>query len=138
MTKGPGLTPTFLYYFVATTTIVIFVLSRGVETPIPLVNPAQFSLLCGLLAGAIGAYFNSHDTVELALKNRGALLKKLKDCLASMGYAETSQVEGVTIYERPAPSKFFSGKIFVQIEDKTATIAGRSNRIRALKKRLEG
>jgi hypothetical protein len=137
MGQGPGFVPTFLYYFVGTTLIVTWVLSRGVEVPTEVGNPFPLAVLCGALAGGLGAFFNSHEQISVSVKNRGAFLKKLTDTLTEMGYRESKQQDGVTLYDRPAPSNLFSGKIFVQLEGKTANLSGRSRTIRRLKGKLE-
>lgn len=132
---GPGFVPTFLFYFVGTTFIAAFVIAKG-AAGLEAGNPFQVAILFGLLAGGIGSYFNSHQMTSFAIKNRGAFLKTLKDSLSQMGYEEKEQVEDLTIYERPIPSNFFSGKLFVQLDKDTAIVSGRSSMIRALKKRI--
>jgi hypothetical protein len=133
---GPGWVPTFLYYFVCTTLIVSFVAESGTET-LQMGNPYPIGILCGLVVGSLGAYFNSHITISLPIKNRGAFLAKLNAALTEMGYQETSQLAEFTVYERSAARKIFSGKLFVHIEPKSATISGRSLRVRTLRQRLE-
>lgn len=102
---GPGWVPTFLYYFVCTTLIVSFVAEQGTEA-IQMGNPYPIGIFCGLVAGSLGAYFNSHITISLPIKNRGAFLAKLNAALTEMGYQETSQLEEFTVYERSAARKF--------------------------------
>lgn len=140
MQSGPGFIPTFLYYFVGTTFIVVFVVSKGLDNP-ELIdtfgNPFRVGILFGLLAGGVGAYFNSHNQVELPIKNRGAFLAKLKEVMTALGYTEVSEVEQVKVYERSGASKFFSSKLFVELDTKTATVSGRASSIRAVQKRLE-
>ncbi|QZZ21039.1 hypothetical protein J5X98_00545 [Leptothermofonsia sichuanensis E412] len=133
--KGPGFVPTFLFYFVGTTFIAAFVLNKGVGPDLTF-NPFQVGILFGLASGVVGAYFNSHQTLTLPIKNRGAFLKKLKDTLKQLGYEESGQLEEFTVYSRPIPSSFFAGKLYVQIEKETATISGRGNKIRLIQKRL--
>ena len=133
---GPGFVPTFLFYFVGTTFIAAFVIAKG-ATGLEGTNPFQVAILFGLLAGGIGSYFNSHQTASFPIKNRGAFLKSLKESLSQMGYEQKEEVEDLTIYDRPMPSNFFSGKLFVQLEQDTAIVSGRSGMIRSLKKRLQ-
>lgn len=140
MQSGPGFMPTFLYYFVSTTFIAVFVLSKGLEGSTQLEafgNPFQIALPLGLLAGGVGAYLNGYEQLELPLKNRGADLKKLNQVLTEMGYAETQEIEEVKVYDRGFPSGIFAGKVLVQIHEKTINISGRASRIRQLKKALE-
>jgi len=138
MGSGPGWIPTFLYYFVATTLIGALVLTEGLESnQLPGQTSFQIALLLGLAAGGVGAYFNSYETVTLPIKNRGAFTKRLGKALTEMGYGEVNTVESVTVYERSALSRFFSGKILVELGTKNATISGRVGRMRQLKKRME-
>lgn len=134
---GPGFVPTFLYYFVGTTFIAVFVISQGAENGLGLGNPWQVAIVFGLVSGLAGGYVNSHKTIALPIKNKGAFLKKLKDTLTAMGYAETSQLDEVTVYERSGLSKLLSGKLFVQLDKETATLSGRSTQINTLQKQLE-
>jgi hypothetical protein len=139
MQSGPGFVPTFLYYFVITTLIVGFVTAKGLDNPELVAsfgNPLRVGILFGLLAGGVGAYFNSHEQAEIPLKNRGASLKKLNDTLAQMGYAETQEIEGNKVYERTFPSSVLSGKLYIQLENTTATLSGRANVVRKLQKYL--
>jgi len=133
---GPGLLPTFLYYFVATTLIVAIAVSQGTGTSLETGDPYQVGIVFGLLAGAFGAYFNRYVMIAIPLKTK-AEKRHLSHTLSAMGYVETNQLEDVTVYERSALGKFFSGKFLVQIEQDTATISGRSSRIKALQKRLQ-
>ncbi|EKQ67798.1 hypothetical protein OsccyDRAFT_4088 [Leptolyngbyaceae cyanobacterium JSC-12] len=140
MQSGPGFIPTFLYYFVGTTFIVVFVVSQGFNNPElidTLGNPFRVGIWFGLLAGGLGAYFNSHNQIELPIKNRGAFLAKLKETMTALGYVEASEIDQVKIYERSGASKFFSSKLFVELEAKTARISGRASSVRALQKHLE-
>jgi len=133
---GPGLLPTFLYYFVATTLIVAIAVSQGTGTSLETGNPYQVGIAFGLVAGLLGTYFNRYVTISVPLKTKAAR-RNLSDTLNTMGYVETNQLEGITVYERSALSKFFGGKYLVQIEQDTATISGRSSRIKALQKKLQ-
>jgi len=132
---GPRFVPTFLYYFVSTTLIALFVLSKGIGDQLDF-DPSQIAIALGLVAGGLGGYFNSTDTLEMPVKNKGGFTKRLQTTLEQMGFAETDTLEDITVYERPFPSGLFSGKIFVQIEKDTASVSGRSGLIRGLKKRL--
>jgi hypothetical protein len=136
MQSGPGFLPTFLYYFVGTTFIVVFILSQGLDNSAlaTLGNPFQIAIPLGLLAGSLGGYFNGYEQLELPLKNRGADLKKLNQTLTTMGYVETQEFEQVKVYDRSFPASLFAGKLIVEINEKTALISGRANRIRTLKK----
>ncbi len=133
---GPGFVPTFLFYFVGTACITAFVLTQGLDPNQTEINPFQVDLVLGVLAGLVGAYFNSHRTLTLPVKNRGAFLKRLKEAVSQLGFEQTGELDEFTVYERPAPSNFFSGKLFVSLDKSEATISGRSSIIRAVEKRL--
>jgi len=124
-----------LFLFVSTTLIALFVLSKGIGDQLDF-DPSQIAIALGLVAGGLGGYFNSTDTLEMPVKNKGGFTKRLQTTLEQMGFAETDTLEDITVYERPFPSGLFSGKIFVQIEKDTASVSGRSGLIRGLKKRL--
>ncbi len=139
MQSGPGFVPTFLYYFVTTTLIGAFVLSKGLDSADQAaiaVNPFQIAIAFGLLAGGVGAFFNSYEQMDFPLKNRGADLKKLQQALAAMGYAEAQVVDQVTVYERSFPSNLFAGKVLVDLGQSPVQISARASRIRSLKKQL--
>ena len=138
MGSGPGWIPTFLYYFVATTLIEALVLTQGLESnQLPGQTSFQIALLFGLVVGGVGAYFNSYETLTLPIKNRGAFTQRLGKALTQMGYVEVKTVESFTVYERSALSRFFSGKILVELGAKNATISGRASRMRQLRERME-
>lgn len=140
MQSGPGFIPTFLYYFVGTTFIVAFVVSKGLDTPElgdAIGNPFRVGILLGLAAGGLGAYLNSHDSIELPVKNRGAFSQKLNETLTAMGYTQVEEIDEVKVYQRPFPSSLFSGKVLVDLKHNQATIGGRASSIRKLQKRLD-
>ncbi len=148
MQFGPGLAATFLYYFTSAAVAISFVVARstglGIETGIP----QQFGAVGGLVAGVIGVYFNRTAQVSLSVQGRKKWLNALDSALAQYGYQLTSTEDDLRIYERSGWSKWFSGRIFVQIEaqigsqpeaqTKTAqiTIASRAVTVRALKQIL--
>ena len=139
MQSGPGFVPTFLYYFVSTTCIVAFVLSKGFGNTGQLENldnPFQVAILFGLIAGGLAAYFNSHEQMEIPVKKKEKDIKKLNQTLNAMGYSETDEIEQTKVYDRPFPASLFAGKLFVQAEEQSIHISGRASRIRGLKKAL--
>lgn len=138
MQSGPGFLPTFLYYFVGTTFIAVFILAKGLDNAdlAMLGNPFQIAIPLGLLAGGLGGYFNGYEQTELPLKNRGADLKKLNQTLTAMGYVETQEFEQVKVYDRPFPASLVAGKLIVEITENTILISGRASRIRRLKQQL--
>lgn len=142
MQSGPGYLTTFLYYFVVTSFIVAFIINQGIDDPELtnlLGNPFQVGILFGVLAGGIGAYFNSHGVLELPIKNEARFFQQLNAVLAQRGYIEVEamQVDGVKVYQRPLPGGFFAGNLYVQIDNNLAKISGRSTKVRSLRKQLE-
>ncbi|MGQ9872105.1 hypothetical protein [Leptodesmis sp.] len=49
----------------------------------------------------------------IPIDNQKTFAQKLNTVLAEMGFAEADRVEQVMVYERPIPSRFFSGKLSV-------------------------
>jgi hypothetical protein len=134
---GPGFLPTFLYYFVGTTVIVAIVVTQGLGLNPETGIPYQLGLPAGLLAGLVGAYFNRSIVIHIPFEHRHRFSKTLTDTLTQLGYAETGKFDEFSVYERAGLSKFFSGKIFIQVEKTSATIAGRSRMIRTLQRLME-
>lgn len=139
MQSGPGALATFLYYFVSTTLIVVLLIQQGVgEAAVGSSgNPFTVGVLFGLLAGGVGTYFNRHEVLTIPAKNQKAFLQKLNTVLTGMGFTEADPIEAIKVYERPIPSRFFSGKLFVQTENEALTLSGRSRLVRSLRKKLE-
>lgn len=134
---GPGFLPTFLYYFVSTTFIVVLVVSKGMETGTAVLNPYPIGLGFGLVSGLMGAYFNRYVTVSIPFSPETVCMASVQETLTQMGFAAASQLEDMTVYERPGLSKFFSGKIFIQAEMNSVTISGRSSNVTVLRKTLQ-
>ena len=132
---GPGYVPTFLYYFVGTTFIAVFVLSKGADDLT--FNPFQVAVPFGLVVAGFGAALNSHRTISLPIKNKGGFVKSLNEALAELGYQETSTLDEFTVYQRSGLGKVFSGKLFINLDNKTATISGRSTNLKVLEKKLQ-
>lgn len=139
MQSGPGVLPTFLYYFVGTTLIVVLLISQGVGNPAlaDAGNAFTVGIVFGLLAGGVGTYFNRHELLTIPIKNQKTFGQTMNTVLADMGFTATEQVEEVTVYQRPIPSRFFSGKLFVQLDKDTLTLSGRSRLVRSLQKKLQ-
>lgn len=94
--------------------------------------PQGVALVGGLIAGSLGAYFNRTTSFTVPMQNRQKSLADLETVLNQMGYTQTEEAEGVKIYDRSSWSKWVSGKIYVCLENKTATIASRAATIRQL------
>ncbi|MBF2083379.1 hypothetical protein [Thermoleptolyngbya sp. C42_A2020_037] len=142
MQFGPGFTATFLYYFASTALVFTLVTALSLDTAIAGV-PQQVGLMGGLLGGLIGAYFNRSVSVELPFKSKKTFWKQLDPILSDLGYRlredalETEGTEEIRVYEREGLQKALSGKIYVQLEGNTATLAGRAVQVKAIRKRLD-
>jgi uncharacterized membrane protein YraQ (UPF0718 family) len=136
MPSGPGFFFTFLYYFSCTSLIVIFVTWQGLGVNLDTALPYQFGSLLGLLAGLWGAYFNRSLSLNTTFSNQKAFLKNLNENLNSLGFQEQEKREELTIYSKSGLSNWFAGQILLQIDEKSATIIGRSSYIRRLRHRL--
>ncbi|MGK7873854.1 MAG: hypothetical protein AB4426_11240 [Xenococcaceae cyanobacterium] len=132
MPQGPGFLVTFLYYFSSTTLIVMFVTSKGMGMSLETGLPYQFGILFGLVAGLLGANFNRSATISASFQNKKAFTKNLNEVLSEMGFEEKSQLEEFTVYEKSPLRTLFSGKVFVKIDQNSATIIGRSSNIKRL------
>lgn len=138
MSPGPGFLPTFLYYFVCTSVITVLVISQ--QGGISLSDGALYraSSLMGLGLGLIGAYFNRSKLISISFQDKKIFQARLNQVLAELGYEEKSQMEEFTVYERPNFQGVLSGKIFVQIEQDSASIAGRASKVATLGRKLAG
>jgi hypothetical protein len=137
MQFGPGFLATFLYYF-STTAIVFALVSYnalgvGFDTQIP----QQIGLLGGVLAGLMGGYFNRTRSFTVPYTDQKTFLAQLNEQLSQLGYQPQESVEDVWVYERSALGKYLSGKVFVQLENGTATIASRSIQLNRIQNHLQ-
>jgi hypothetical protein len=137
MQFGPGFVATFLYYFSSTAVVLAFVTMQSTGLNLATGIPQQVGGLGGLIAGILGAYFNRTICFSVPVEGRKKFLNQLDSTLAGMGYEKISDEEGVQTYQRSAWSQWFSGRIFVQVEDQQATIASRAITVRSLKKVLK-
>lgn len=140
MHTGPGFLPTFLYYFSGSTLIATLVLARGVSLEGHAPFPTQLGLLVGVIGGLLGATLNRTVTLEIPLAGKRQFASRLRQTLADLGYeeqpADPNQAANLSIYARPRLAGLFSGKIFIQLDPTTATIASRAHTLRRLRKRL--
>jgi len=136
MQTGPGFVPTFLYYFVSSTLLVVFVISNGLGDAAQseiFNNPFQVGILFGLITGGLGAYFNSYQSFKVPLKGQSSSSETLEETLTEMRYEKVQDIDQAKVYERPFPSSLFAGKLIVQMHEEAVVISGRSSRIRQLK-----
>ncbi|WP_293092874.1 hypothetical protein [Moorena sp. SIOASIH] len=98
--------------------------------------PYSVGVIFGLIGGLLGTYFNRTVTVSLEFKSKKVFTAALQDALSEMGFEETSKLDDFVVYQRPALSNLFSGKVFVQIGKGTATIASRSRNIKRISRKI--
>ena len=154
MQFGPGPVPTFLYYFTSMAVLSILITVRALDISTTTGIPQAIGTLGGLLAGGLGVYFNRTISYTLSIQSQKKFLNQLLPILTQMGYElvleeefaseeelvakeDISEEDTVQIYERSAGmSRWISGRVFVQLEEKTATIAGRAVTMRKLKQAI--
>lgn len=134
MQFGPGIAATFLYYFTSTAVVITFVASRSLGLGVDTGLPQQVGALGGLLVGILGTYFNRTISFTVPFQSQKKFFNQLESTLTQLGYQQISEEEGICTYQRSNFSKWFSGRIFVQLDDQQATIASRAITIRNLKK----
>jgi hypothetical protein len=132
MVEPPGFWLTFAYYFVVTNLIAVAIVSQrlGISWRDPSIY--QIGILVGLTTGLLGANFNRNVTITIPIKRQSVFLKTLNEILTAQGFEETSQLEDFTVYQKSALATLFSGRVFVKIEGKTATIMGRASVIKKI------
>lgn len=136
MGYGPGFTATFLYYFVTTTLVATFVVSKGLGLPISSGYPSQIGLAIGLVAGLLGGYMNQSTSCSIAFDDPDTFKETLTSALDDMGYSHAYDDEGVSVYTRSPLRQLLSGKIFVKFETGEVTVTSRSVHIKDLQRRL--
>ncbi len=136
MGYGPGFTSTFLYYFVTTTLLSTFIASQGLGMKISTGYPSQIGLVIGLLAGLLGGYMNRSVSFSVAFDDQETFKDTLNEALDAMGYGHAYDDENISVYVRSPIRQLLSGKIFVQFDEKDATISSRSVHIKDLQRRL--
>lgn len=138
MQFGPGFAATFLYYFTSTAVIFTLVASQALGLSLQTNIPQQLGAIGGLAAGLIGAYFNRTITLTVPVQNQQEFLTKLNETLAQLGYQQSEELEDqIWVYQRSGLSKAVSGKVFVQLEAGSATIASRAIQLNAIRKQIE-
>jgi len=137
MTTGPGLIPTFLYYFVVMTLITAFVVSQQTDMSLATGAPYQVGILFGLLAGLTGAYFNRNVSITAAISDAKAFRQMLTATLSELGFEQQTTIDTFTVYKRSSLGGLFATKVLVEIEATAATISGRSRIIKQLQQRLK-
>lgn len=136
MQFGPGVLPTFLYYFTATAVIVGFVTIRGMHFGLETGVPQIVGTIAGLIAGGLGTYFNRTIQVSVPVQSKKKFLNQLESTLNQMGYEKTAEEEEILTFERSAGT-LSPSRIYVQIEGETATIASRARIVRQVQQAIE-
>lgn len=99
--------------------------------------PYRLGLIAGLSAGVVGGYLNRSATLFLEFTNRKTFTATLDRALAEMGYAPASDWDEFAVYQPSGWSRPFSGKIFVKIDKRRATLVSRSVHLKQLHRKIE-
>ncbi|MEM9908289.1 MAG: hypothetical protein AAF921_25030, partial [Cyanobacteria bacterium P01_D01_bin.44] len=138
--QGPGTGFTFLYYFASTSLVGTLLASQVLHVSLSTGIPNQIGVVLGVVGGAVGTYFNRSQTLNLPVKGKKELLNRINPILADMGYTldETLEdpAEGL-IYQRSGLRAWLSGKVYVTLGQKQATLTSRAVHIRTLQKHLK-
>jgi hypothetical protein len=143
---GPGFLSTFLYYFATTAIVTTFIASKGLHLAVGTGLPQQLGLVLGILAGLLGGYFNRTTHFSVAFTQQKAFLKALDDALSKLGYTKVSsdddsssddENENVLVYRRSMLGRFLSGRVFVQVKPREATIASRAIQLNRIRQEVE-
>ncbi|MEO0541896.1 MAG: hypothetical protein AAFZ80_13685 [Cyanobacteria bacterium P01_A01_bin.105] len=138
--QGPGAGVTFLYYFVGTALVSALLARQIMHVPFASGIPNQLGSAMGLFGGLIGTYFNANKTLEIPMRGKKALMKRLTPMLTDMGYSpfDRPDLQNTDVFARDGWSGRFSGKIYITFMGKTALISSRAVHIRELSKRVKG
>lgn len=137
MQAGPSFLSTFIYYFSTTAIVLTVVASRATGLQIATGIPQQIGALGGVLAGLVGVYFNRSVAIVVPFSQEKQFLAELEAALTAMGYQIQAEGEGVRVYTRSGISKWLSGRVFVKIEGKAATIATRAVQMRKIEPEIQ-
>ncbi len=141
---GPGAVQTFLYYFSVMTLIAAMVGAVALHQRPS--SPGLFTaaLTMGLLAGTLGALFNRTVRLTVAYDNQRKFTTKLNSVLTDLGFeldheamaAQPDRPQNAFIYHRPAPAKWFAGRVYVVFHPQSVTLASRAANMQKLQRRL--
>ncbi|NJL87454.1 MAG: hypothetical protein HC886_18085 [Leptolyngbyaceae cyanobacterium SM1_1_3] len=133
---GPGFGFTFLYYFAGIGLITTLLVAQSLHVGLETGFPAQLGTGVGLLGGLLAAYFNQTLALELPFKGKQQFLRSLNQALSEMGYTLVDEEAGALVYQRSPLRQLFSGRVYVLLSDKSATVFSRAIHIRNLQRRL--
>ena len=133
--EPPGIFITFLYYF-AYTNVIIFLIAFTQSSRIGVDESVlyELSLVVGLLTGVLGAKFNRSVTITAAYRKSKDFEKTIEKVIKDLGFSPDSQLEEFTVYQIPSIKSLFVGKLFLQVEKRSATIICRASLAKQLKK----
>ncbi len=136
--EPPGIVITFLYYFACTNVIIFFIAFTqsnrlGIDESILY----QLGLVVGLLTGVLGAKFNRSVTITASYKKSNNFEKTIQKVLKDLGFITDSQLEEFTVYQIPSLKSLSVGKLFLQVEKRSATIICRASLAKQLKENKE-
>lgn len=133
--EPPGIFITFLYYF-ACTNVIIFLIAFTQSSRIGVDESVlyELSLVVGLLTGVLGAKFNRSVTITAAYRKSKDFEKTIEKVIKDLGFSPDSQLEEFTVYQIPSIKSLFVGKLFLQVEKRSATIICRASLAKQLKK----
>ncbi len=136
--EPPGIVITFLYYF-ACTNVIIFLIAftqagrLGIDESLLY----QLGLVVGLLTGILGTKFNRSVTIAASFKKSKDFEQTIGKVLNNLGFVTNSQLEEFTVYQIPSLKSLFIGKLFLQVEKRSATIICRASLAKQLKENDE-
>ena len=133
--EPPGIFITFLYYF-ACTNVIIFLIAFTQSSRIGVDESVlyELGLVVGLLTGVLGAKFNRSVTITAAYRKSKDFEKTIEKVIKDLGFSPDSQLEEFTVYQIPSIKSLFVGKLFLQVEKRSATIICRASLAKQLKK----
>ncbi|MEM1369409.1 MAG: hypothetical protein AAGG02_15645 [Cyanobacteria bacterium P01_H01_bin.15] len=135
MPQGPGFAFTFLYYFSLSAFITILVTVQGTNFSWQDGFPYQVGTLLGLIAATFSATSNRSTTIVIPFVGRKKFSYQLEQALEDMGFKHCEPRESaLTVYRKSAVRSLFSGQIYVQLDEKKATIHGRVRNLKRLQK----
>lgn len=149
MLSGPGLATTFLYYFVFSAILGCFVTAQALGLSYQDATTVQSGLLMGLLAGALGAFFNRTVTLDLPVPQTKRERRVFEDELQAQlgrlrfeprpdadGEADDGEAGAIAIYQRAGSGSLFSGRLYLDADEAQVHIRGRAKIIKQLKRSL--
>jgi hypothetical protein len=136
-----GFWATFLYYFTGTSLIAAITSAQTLHLDLDSGLPFQFGGLFGVLAGAVGAYYNRTTQVEIPIATPKTFNPKFAQTLQNMGYTpvdpdKSETLPGYEVYRRSGLRHWFSGSLLVQQQPQQVKLYGRARINRQLQKRL--